>query len=77
VVADDAWHDVMMSTSAVYAPLTQALREGVALVGGPGTQAGDRLALSVAFLEFVTEEMAQLAERWDRRRAELTASPPR
>jgi predicted transcriptional regulator len=71
VVADDAWHDVMMNTSAVYGPLTQTLREGVALVGGPGSQAGDRLALSVAFLEFVTEEMAGLAERWEKRRAEL------
>jgi len=71
VVADDAWHDVMMSSSATYAPLTETLREGVDQVGGPGTSAGDRLALSVAFLEFVTEEMGQLAERWDKRRAEL------
>jgi predicted transcriptional regulator len=75
VVADDAWHDVMMNTSAVYAPLTQTLREGVAMVGGPGSQAGNRLALSVAFLEFITEEMAQLAERWDKRRATLDLLP--
>ena len=27
--------------------------------------------MSVAFLEFVTEEMQQLSERWDKRRAEL------
>ena len=71
VVADDAWHDVMMSSSATYAPLTQALREGVEQVGGAASGAGARLELSVAFLEFVTEEMQQLSERWDRRRAEL------
>ena len=71
VVADDAWHDVMMNSANVYAPLTQALRDGVHQVGGAGTTAGDRLALSVAFLEFVTEEMHQLSERWDKRRAEL------
>ena len=71
VVADDAWHDVMMSSSSTYAPLTQTLREGVEQVGGAGSGAGARLALSVAFLEFVTEEMQQLSERWDRRRAEL------
>ena len=71
VVADDAWHEVMMSSSSTYAPLTQALREGVADVGGRGTSAGDRLALSVAFLEFITVEMQQLSERWDKRRAEL------
>ncbi|GAA2169744.1 GbsR/MarR family transcriptional regulator [Pedococcus bigeumensis] len=71
VVADDAWHDVMMNSANLYAPLTQALRDGVDQVGGAGTTAGDRLALSVAFLEFVTEEMQQLSERWDKRRAEL------
>jgi predicted transcriptional regulator len=71
VVADDAWHDMMMNSANIYAPLTQSLQEGVDQVGGRGTTAGDRLALSVAFLEFVTEEMHQLSERWDKRRAEL------
>jgi predicted transcriptional regulator len=71
VVADDAWHDVMLSSATIYAPLTAALRDGVEQVGGRGTAAGNRLALSVAFLEFVTEEMQQLSERWDKRRAEL------
>ena len=71
VVADDAWHDVMMNSANIYAPLTQSLREGIDQVGGRGTTAGDRLSLSVAFLEFVTEEMHQLSERWDKRRAEL------
>jgi DNA-binding MarR family transcriptional regulator len=71
VVADDAWHDVMMNSANIYAPLTQSLREGVDQVGGRGTAAGERLALSVAFLEFVTEEIQQLSERWDKRRAEL------
>ena len=71
VVADDAWHDVMLNTPRIYEPLTAALREGVEEVGGRGSGAGDRLALSVHFLEFVTEEMQQLSARWDERRAEL------
>ena len=71
VVADDAWHDMMLNSANIYAPLTQSLSEGVDQVGGRGTPAGDRLALSVAFLEFVTEQMQQLSERWDKRRAEL------
>ena len=71
VVANDAWHDVIMNTSNIYAPLTQSLREGVDQVGGSGTAAGARLALSVAFLEFVTEEMEQLSDKWDKRRAQL------
>ena len=71
VVADDAWHDMMMNSANIYAPLTQSLSEGVDQVGGAGSGAGARLALSVAFLEFVTEEMHQLSDRWDKRRAEL------
>jgi len=71
VVADDAWHDMMMNSPRIYEPLTSALREGVDEVGGKGSTAGDRLALSVHFLEFVTQEMEQLSERWEKRRAEL------
>jgi len=71
VVADDAWHDMMLNSPRIYEPLTAALRDGVDQVGGRGSGAGDRLALSVVFLEFVTEEMQQLSERWDKRRAEL------
>lgn len=71
VVADDAWHDLMLNSPRIYEPLTAALRDGVDKVGGRGTSAGDRLALSVAFLEFITEEMQRLSERWDKRRAEL------
>ena len=71
VVADDAWHDMMMNSPRIYEPLTAALREGVDEVGGEGSAAGDRLALSVHFLEFVTQEMEQLSERWEKRRAEL------
>ena len=71
VVADDAWHDMMLNSANIYAPLTQSLSDGVDQVGGRGTPAGDRLALSVAFLEFVTEQMQQLSERWEKRRAEL------
>jgi hypothetical protein len=61
----------MMNSPRIYEPLTAALREGVDEVGGQGSAAGDRLALSVQFLEFVTQEMEQLSERWEKRRAEL------
>ncbi|KQU69302.1 hypothetical protein ASD62_15670 [Phycicoccus sp. Root563] len=71
VVSDDAWHDVMINSAATYAPITASLREGVGLVGGRRTAAGHRLALSVEFLEFITEEMKGIAERWEQRRADL------
>ena len=71
VVSDDAWHDVMINSATTYAPITATLREGVAMVGGSRTPAGHRLSLSVEFLEFITEEMKGIAERWEARRAAL------
>ena len=71
VVADDAWHDMMMNSPRVYEPMSAVLRDGVDLVGGRGTPAGERIALSVVFLEFIAEEMGHIAERWEKRRAEL------
>jgi DNA-binding MarR family transcriptional regulator len=71
VVADDAWHEAMISSGQVYGPLRAVLAEGVAAVGGRTTQAGERLALSADFLEFLTDELEEVARRWEKRRAEL------
>ena len=56
VVMDDAWHDMLMQHDQLYAPILAAL------VDGPcrprrSTRAGERMQLSVEFLEFVTREM--------------------
>ena len=72
VVADDAWHDAVISAGQVYAPLRAVLAEGVAVVGGRRTTAGRRLALSAEFLDFLTAEFEGVAQRWEKRRAELT-----
>lgn len=69
VVMDDAWHDAMVNSGQVYGPIRAVLSDGVDVVGGERTAAGDRLATSVEFLEFLTEEMADVARRWDERRA--------
>ncbi|QKE85613.1 MarR family transcriptional regulator [Arthrobacter sp. NEB 688] len=68
VVQDDAWHDVMVQKESVYGPLVLALAAGRDAVGA-GTRAGERLQLSVEFLEFVMAEMEQMAERWERHKA--------
>ena len=72
VVADDAWHDAVISAGQVYQPLRTVLAEGVDVVGGKRTTAGRRLALSAEFLDFLTEEFEGVARRWEKRRAELT-----
>jgi DNA-binding transcriptional regulator GbsR (MarR family) len=64
VVMDDAWHDVLMQTDQLYGPILAALVEARGALG-EATRAGERMQLSVEFLEFVTKEMAGIAERWD------------
>ena len=36
---------------------------------GAGTRAGDRMQLSVEFIEFVIREMGGIAERWEQYKA--------
>jgi DNA-binding transcriptional regulator GbsR (MarR family) len=68
VVMDDAWHDMLMQHDQLYAPILAAL---VAARGalGASTRAGERMQLSVEFLEFVTREMDGMAERWEQYKA--------
>ncbi|GDY33051.1 hypothetical protein GTS_46840 [Gandjariella thermophila] len=50
------------------------MREGVDTLGRD-TPAGTRLAESVAFFEFVQEELPDMLERWRKRKAELRDDP--
>ncbi len=68
VVMDDAWHDVLMQKDQIYAPILTALvyaRDAL----GPRTRAGERMQLSVEFLEFIQHEMDSMAERWEEHKA--------
>lgn len=71
VVMDDAWHDAMLENERVYASLRAVLVEGLQATSGADTPSGHRLSLSVAFLDFLTEEMRDIAARWEERKAEL------
>ena len=64
VVMDDAWHEVLIQRDAIYAPILAALVEARGVLGAD-TRAGDRMQLSVEFIEFVVREMGGIAERWD------------
>ena len=52
VVLDDAWHDVLMQKDQIYTPILAALVEAREAVGET-TRAGQRMQLSVEFLEFI------------------------
>jgi predicted transcriptional regulator len=72
VVMDDAWHDVLMQKDQLYAPILAALLAARDAVG-TDTRAGDRMQLSVEFLEFVQSEMDAMAERWEEHKARRPA----
>ena len=68
VVMDDAWHDVLMQKDQIYAPILTALVRARAAVGA-STRAGERMQLSVEFLEFIQREMDGIARRWEEHKA--------
>jgi hypothetical protein len=75
VVQDDAWHDVLVQKDNLYGPLVAALGAAHARVG-PSTRAGERMQLSVEFLEFVQREMGAMALRWDEYKAARASGIP-
>ena len=64
VVLDDAFHGALTNTDQTYAGMISALADGVEHLGA-GSSAGRRLQLSREFLEFVTDEMSGILERWE------------
>jgi DNA-binding transcriptional regulator GbsR (MarR family) len=68
VVLDDAWHDVLMQKDQIYAPILSALVAARGAVG-EDSRAGERMQLSVEFLEFIQREMDGIAQRWEERKA--------
>ena len=73
VLDDDAWHGAMMRTGQVYAPMIAALTRGLTTIG-EDSAAHRRLLLTREFLSFVDDEMTALAERWEKRRAEIVGT---
>jgi DNA-binding transcriptional regulator GbsR (MarR family) len=70
VVDDDAWHEMMMNTGRIYAPMFAALDETLDDLPADDP-ARRRLTLTREFLAFVAAEMKELASRWDSRREQL------
>src|SRR6478752_2111434 len=68
VVDDDAWRRALLQGDHTYAAIEAAFTTA-ADAAPPGAR--DRLAVSVAFLEFVREELASMAARWDERKRDL------
>jgi len=72
VVDDDAWHAAMMRKEQTYGPMLAALGAAVDAIDRDHP-AYRRLVITREFLVFVDREMNELAERWEKRRAEIEA----
>ena len=69
-VHDDAWYEASVRRDQLLVRWEDALREGIAVLGRD-TPAGVRMAETLAFFEFVGEELPQLLQRWRARRTAL------
>jgi predicted transcriptional regulator len=63
------WDDLLRMQDQVISRWGTLAREGIGLVG-PDTAAGARLAEQAAFLEFVSKELSDILDRWQRYRAD-------
>ncbi|GAA1357906.1 GbsR/MarR family transcriptional regulator [Streptomyces beijiangensis] len=69
VVHGNQWYEALTNRDAVLKRWEVALREGVAGLG-EDSPAGQRLAETLAFFEFIEGEVASMMERWRVHRAE-------
>ncbi|OFE15686.1 hypothetical protein BA895_21870 [Humibacillus sp. DSM 29435] len=72
----DAWHEAVMRRDHLMRHLASAIQLGVDAVGGTRTAPGQRLRLSIEFLDFVADSMAAMSIEWERRKADIVAGWP-
>jgi len=68
VLQDPTWYELVARRERVLDRWIAATREGVQALG-PASPAGHRLAESLAFFEFLREEMPAMLARWRERQA--------
>lgn len=69
-VYSDQWYQALTSREAIIKRWEDALRDGVASLGAT-TPAGRRLAETLAFFEFIEQDVAGMMERWRLHRERL------
>lgn len=72
-VHDDVWYAASLRRDQLLAVWDRTLREGIEILG-EDTPAGRRMAESMAYVEFLQEELPDLLDKWLKRRDELRAA---
>ena len=73
VVDSDMWYEATLRRDRVLLRWQASAREGVEVLG-PDTEAGIRMAESLAFLEFLHRELPVALEKWQKVKSELQSS---
>jgi DNA-binding transcriptional ArsR family regulator len=69
-VHGDVWYEVSVRRDQLLVRWEATLREAIAVLG-PDSPAGIRMSETLAFFEFIGEELPQLLDRWRARKAAL------
>ncbi|MFC4591405.1 GbsR/MarR family transcriptional regulator [Sphaerisporangium corydalis] len=72
-ILDDVWYEAELRRDQMISQWEGAAREGVEALG-EGTPAGERIAETLAYFEFVQQELPQVLNRWRAHRAHLRAA---
>jgi hypothetical protein len=73
-VHDDVWYEAAIRRERLMIRWEDSIREGVDVLG-PDTPAGRRLAETLAFFEFLQEEIPAVLKRWREHKAQLRENP--
>jgi hypothetical protein len=72
---DDVWYEAILRRDQLLARWARAARTGIGVLGN-ATPAGHRMAETLAFFEFVQEEIPPMLKRWRELRASVPPPPP-
>ena len=70
VIDQDVWHELFTHRDEMLVQWTETIRDGRRAVG-TDSAAGRRLTETVAFFEFLHDELLAINKRWAERRAQL------
>jgi DNA-binding transcriptional ArsR family regulator len=75
-VREDVWYELGIRREPLLATFEAGARAAMEALG-PDTDAGRRMAETVAYFAFLREELPGVVERWEQRRAALRAAAQR
>ncbi|WP_329247833.1 MarR family transcriptional regulator [Actinoallomurus sp. NBC_01490] len=69
VVENDSWYEAIVNRDEIIMRWITSARDGIEVLGAD-TPAGRRMATSLAFFEFINEELRDLIDKWQKAKAE-------